>query len=422
MNSRLAVISAVVAASILVPMQSAAGQTPRRITLEEALALFAQNNLELRLARMNAAEADGLARQSGAFANPTLKGTHEPLSSGDIRSSESYVILDQPLEWPGTRAARREAGTRLAASARAELAADSLRLAFEVKRAYTAAARAEQDEHVLDRVLHVFREGEESADERYEQGDISLYDARRIRVERTRYEALRAEAELDAAEARRTLALLVLPGEDELQLAPADSLSGQPPAIETEPAIDIATRRREVAAREAAVEAARAAATLARRERIPDVTLSGGYKRQSDGLTGAFLGVSLPLPLWDRRGGAIDAASARVIAAEARLVLTRRLVENDVAGALARHRSLLRRADLLRDAGAADATDLLDIAQVAYDEGEMELIGLLDAAEALRESRLIETRLRADLWESYYDLERAIGGFDGSTDDMENDE
>ncbi|MGI9039232.1 MAG: TolC family protein, partial [Gemmatimonadota bacterium] len=229
-------------------------------------------------------------------------------------------------------------------------------------------------------------------------------------------------AELDAAEARRTLALLVLPGEDELQLAPADSLSGQPPAIETEPAIDIATRRREVAAREAAVEAARAAATLARRERIPDVTLSGGYKRQSDGLTGAFLGVSLPLPLWDRRGGAIDAASARVIAAEARLVLTRRLVENDVAGALARHRSLLRRADLLRDAGAADATDLLDIAQVAYDEGEMELIGLLDAAEALRESRLIETRLRADLWESYYDLERAIGGFDGSTDDMENDE
>lgn len=422
MNSRLAVISAVVAASMLVPMQSAAGQTPRRITLEEALALFAQNNLELRLARMKAAEADGLARQSGAFANPTLKGTHEPLSSGDIRSSESYVILDQPLEWPGTRAARREAGARLAASARAELAADSLRLAFEIKRAYTTAARAEQDERVLDRVLQVFRDGEESADERYEQGDISLYDARRIRVERTRYEALRAEAELDAAEARRALALLVLPGEDELQLAPADSLSGQPPAIETEPAIDIATRRREVAAREAAVEAARAAATLARRERIPDVTLSGGYKRQSDGLTGAFLGVSLPLPLWDRRGGAIDAASARVIAAEARLVLTRRLVENDVAGALARHRSLLRRADLLRDAGAADATDLLDIAQVAYDEGEMELIGLLDAAEALRESRLIETRLRADLWESYYDLERAIGGFDGSTDDMENDE
>jgi outer membrane protein TolC len=43
----------------------------------------------------------------------------------------------------------------------------------------------------------------------------------------------------------------------------------------------------------------------------------------------------------------------------------------------------------------------------------MELIDLLDAAEALSDAQIAETRLRADLWTSYYDLERAVGGFDG---------
>ena len=57
---------------------------------------------------------------------------------------------------------------------------------------------------------------------------------------------------------------------------------------------------------------------------------------------------------------------------------------------------------------------------MAYEEGEMELIELLDAAEALRAARLAETRLRADLWISYYDLERAVGGFDGFVNEEED--
>ena len=56
--------------------------------------------------------------------------------------------------------------------------------------------------------------------------------------------------------------------------------------------------------------------------------------------------------------------------------------------------------------------DLLQIAQVAYDAGEMDLVQLLDAAEALWGARTAQVRLKADLWTAYYDLERAVGGFD----------
>lgn len=397
-------------------------QQPRAITLGEALELFTANNLELRLARAEAAEAAALARQAAAYPNPSVIASHEPLSDGNRSYAETYLNLSQRFEWPRTRSARQDAAARIAAAAAARLSADSARLAFEVKRAYTDAARAGRVEGVLTRVTEVFRAGERSAEARYAAGDISLYDRRRIAVERARYETRLAEAVLDAAAARRQLALLVAPTAAELQLAPADSFAGFPPVIEPEQALELAlTRRGEVAAAEAAVGSARATASVARRERIPDLTATGGYKTQSDGFTGAFLGLSLPLPVWDRRAGAVDAADARVVAAESRLSLTRRQVENDVRRALDTYESLSLRAELLGATATDEAADLLDIARIAYAEGEMELIDLLDAAEALWEVRTAEARLRANLWTGYYDVERAVGGFTPGTNETEND-
>lgn len=411
-----------VVCTLALPPSPAAGQAPvqetRAITLHEALGLFARNNLELRLARAYAAEAAALARQAAAYPNPSVAGTHEPLSDGDVSYSETYLNLSQRLEWPGTRSARRDAADRAAEAAHARLTADSARLAFEVKAAYAAAVRAGRAEEVLARVTEVFRTGEQSARERYDQGDISLYDRRRIRVERARYETRLAEAALQAASARRRLALLIAPEGEVVSYAPADALEELPPVVTAERALATALERRhELAAARAALASARADAAVARGERIPDLTATAGYKRQSDGLTGAYLGLSLPVPLWDRRRGAIEAAEAGVAAAESRAALTRRQVENDVRRALDAYRSLTRRAELLADPATREAGDLLEIARVAYAEGEMELLDLLDAAEALMEARLAEVRLRTELWTSYYDLDRAVGGFDAPSNE-----
>lgn len=399
-----------------------AESSPHRVTLEEALALFNANNLELRLAREYAVETAGLARQAAAYPNPMASASHEPLSSDDASYSESYFNLSQRIEWPSTRSARREAAEQIALAASARLAADSARLAKSLKEAYVEALRAERTAQVLDRVTGVFRAAERNAQERLQEGDISQYDVRRIAVERARYESGRAAAELEASAARRTLAALAAPESDDLELAPADTLAGPPPTIDASAILAGAIeRRREVAAATASLDAARAESAVARRERIPDLTATGGYKRQSDGFSGAFLGLSVPLPLWDRRGGQVEAADARVAAAEARLALTRRQVEGDVRRALETYRTFAERAELLSIDVADDAADLLDIAQVAYEVGEMDLIELLDAANALREAQVLDAQVHADYWTSYFDLERAVGGFTGGTRDMEND-
>ena len=78
----------------------------RRVTLAEALRLFGENNLELRLSRANSQEAAGLARQSAAVPNPVLNLTHEALSGGGTAYSETYFNATQRIDWLWQRGAR----------------------------------------------------------------------------------------------------------------------------------------------------------------------------------------------------------------------------------------------------------------------------------------------------------------------------
>jgi cobalt-zinc-cadmium efflux system outer membrane protein len=399
-------------AALAVPLASGLeAQETQVVSLDDALRMFAEDNLELRIARSRFDQSVGLARQAGAWPNPTLSATHEPLSGDAGSYSETYLTASQRLELSGSRGARSEAAARRRDSAHFLLRSDSLRLAFEVKRTYVEAVAAQALHSVVERVVGVFRAASRSANERYEAGDISLYALRRIAIERARYETRLAETEIDVGSTQRSLALLVAPSRAGARLVARPFSTDAPPAV---PTLGVATveRRPEMAAAHADVAAAAAESRLMRAERLPDVTASGGFKRQSDGRRGAFLGLSAPLPLFDRGSGAVEAAEAGLRAAQERLALTRGGLENDVLRATETYRTLIGRSALLAGESQGEGGDLLDIALVAYEEGAMELVELLDAAEALLEARSDEARLRAALWIAYFDLERALGGFE----------
>lgn len=396
----------------------------RRITLEEALRRYRANNLTLEVARAEAAEAQGLLRQEAAYANPSLGVTHEPLYRDGESINETYVNVSQRLVWPGRRAAEVEAAEGQLAAARARGMADSLQGGFEVARAYVEAAAAEERAEALQVVAEVFAASEGRGERRLEAGDFAGYSLRRVRVERARYENDRVRARLDMQEARQDLALLITSeeggeaGTEEFltAVAPTTPLDRAPEALTLEAMLEAARARRpQLRAARAEVEAARAARRAARLARIPDPTLTAGYKRQSDGFQGVFLGASIPIPLFNRGRGTIEAQAARLQAAEARLALMQRRVDSDVRTAYARYAALRSRLGQLREDLSPRAADLgtagtlLEAAQVSYGENEMSLVELLDAATAFREARLVTTDLLADTWTSYFDVKRAAG-------------
>ena len=128
----------------------------------------------------------------------------------------------------------------------------------------------------------------------------------------------------------------------------------------------------------------------------------GVYGRE----TGGVFGVSVTLPLFD--SGGRDAA--RWDAERARVEAERASIESRIRSEIAGASEVLgvRQAALSQDQpGAAD--DLAQIAEVAYREGEVGILELLDAVRTASRARIRSIDLRLDARLAQIALERAVG-------------
>ncbi|MEZ4698364.1 MAG: TolC family protein [Rhodothermales bacterium] len=401
----------VLAFTLLATALPAMSQDRRTVSLDEALELFARNNLELQLGRARAEQLTMLISQASAFPNPALQVSFEPLTNDGDTQSETYLNLNQRLEWPKSRSARRGVARALANSAWADVAVDSLRLAFEVKRTFVSAVAAEERRAVLEEVNRAFEMASQAAATQFAEGDESGYRLRRIRIERARYEQVLALAELEVRNTARELALLLFPGEEAAMIVPQTAFTDAAPALALADALATAgTSRPEFERARFDREAARANVDLSLSQRLPEPSLTVGYKNQSNGYTGAFLGASVPLPLFDRNAGRINASRSGLDASQTRTALLAKEIEYDVRRAYRTYESLDKRITSIKNDLLSGTEDLLRIARISYEEGEMSLIELLDAATAYRDARTSVIDLTADYWIAYFDLVRATGG------------
>lgn len=409
MRTTLVIISVVGAFSAFHPAEASAQEPERRVSMPEALRLFGENSLGLRIARAELLEIEGAARQSRAYFNPSFTVVWEDLARGGEDYWETTVGVQQRLEWPGRTTARSRAAGHRVGAANAGYRADSLRLAFDVRRAYAEAWAAEEREVTLGRAADVILRVSAAAESRLAEGDISGYEARRLRVERARVEQDVAVARLEAGTARRTLATLVLPEAATVEVGPSEPLVGRPQAVTRDAALNALATRPDIEAAERALDAANAELSVAAAGWVPDPTLTVGFKDQADGFSGAVLGLSVPIPLFNRQGGARDGARARREVVATGLALRRREARNDVLAAFERYESTRGRLESVGEGLFGEADLLLETAGQAYAEGELSLVELLDAARAFREARTIAVALRAATWTAYYDLLRAMG-------------
>lgn len=394
---------------VAVPYAATGQDAVRRVTLDEAIRAFGENSLALRIARSEAAETAGAARQSRAYFNPSFSLSHDGLSSGNDRNWEEVLVFSQTFEWPARTAARLRAATHIIGAGTARFRGDSIQLAFEVREMYALAWFAEEAESTARQTAAVIGEVTEDAEIRLEAGDISAFEARRLRLERIQSEQAVAEAEVRARDARRRLAALIDPEAGSHEVGPATELEGVPPRLTREDALLALPRRPDVEAAARELDAAQAELSAAKSGWVPEPTVGLGYRHQLDGFHGVVWGVELPLPLFDRQGGAREQAAARSSGAAYRLNLRRRLAENDLLAAADRYATSRARLETAADGLLADGEALLASAMAAYGEAEMTLLELLDAASAFQNARLGALSMRSAAWIDYYDLLRAMG-------------
>ena len=390
-----------------------------RLTLSEARARARDASPELAAARDAVAAARGEERQAGAFPNPSVGWFREQTSQSGDTNSQDIVLFEQPLEIAGQRGLRRDVASDRREAAEARLAVAELDVDFEVAQAFAETLAAKRQAARAREAAGAFARAKKISEERRQRGDVSGYEARRTGLEAARYAALEAAAEREVRTARARLRSLISASADFFAPLPAlaDELPQQP-----DPLGDLAALRNRALTQHPAIRSAELAqqaretrARLARREIVPDPTIGLGYKREEvAGVSGSWDGfaaqVTLPIPLWDRRSGAVTAAEAEARGSAAELRRTRRRIALEVERAWYDLRAASQQLEAIRPQLGSEARAALAAASTAYDEGEIALVEWLDAVRAYYEAETTYAGLLADHLIRRAALERAVGG------------
>lgn len=385
------------------------------LTLATAIASAVAASPDVATAREAAIAARGRERQAAAIANPTVSYNREQTGSGALANSQDVLELEQPLELGGARGARTLAARFRREAAEVRVRATQSQVAYEATVAYANAVSAERRSKLASLIADSFAEAERVSSKRLNAGDASGFSVRRIRLEKTRYAVLRAEALLESRTAMLQLWSLLPADVDRSRLLelnlPAIRLLIAPNSADSAPLIALNSRP-DIAALTLESRATTADANVARRERIPMPVIAAGAKRESVGGTaqgGIVAGLRFPLPLWDRRAGNVEAYDAEARRWTAELAAARRRAGREIVEASDALRTAEQQLDTMTPQIAEDAAATLRAAQAAYAEGEISLLEWLDANRAYHEVEASFASIRSQYVIRAATLARALG-------------
>lgn len=373
---------------LLLASSPAGAQT---LTLAEALDRAEAQSPLVDEARAGVEAARGRARQAGVSPNPELSLEIENIAgSGDFRGArgaEATLAIGQRIELGGKRGARRDV-------AAAELNAADLRLTLARAEVARNVREAFAELSIARARVILTEENASVADELARTADVLVTAGRDppLRVARARAAAAQAQADLQAAQATAEAAGRALAATLGTE-AQIESLSASVEPVRDigDPAdvIDVRLATAELRAAEARVRLERTVAT-------PDVTAQIGVRRLNEtDDTAMVFGLSVPIPLRDRNGGAVEAAAAEARAAEARLAQARLGAFRTLRDAQTNLAAADARVTALATAGLNEAQEALRLARLGYEAGKFTLVDVLDAQRALVEaqSALLDARL-----------------------------
>lgn len=384
----------------------AAAQTDEIVTRAEAVRRALGDDPGVAAALEGANAADASVRQAGARVNPTLDLQLEDFGGTDAFSgtggAQATYTLEQEFSLGGDRRARRRAaeGNAAAAFIRAGLTRADLQEAVET--AFVEAQAAEALARIATTRVATARSLSASVARRVAAARDPAAAGSRVAAQLAEAEAAEASAIARAAAAKAALASY---------WGSASVFTIDPRSFETAE-LRGATDAMPADIALAEAERARAAALVdvERAKQAPDPSVRAGFRQLRETDSSAFVvGVSVPLPIWNRNSGGIAAARAESSRAEYEVK--------------ARERSLARETAYLASQAAAARGEIAAYADriipsterahretlSAYAQGGLSYIEVLDAEAALTQARERQVAARLMFHKSEIRLARLNG-------------
>lgn len=376
------------------------------LTLDSALRTAWDNNPELAAARWGIDIAEGERIQAGVLPNPEVGWEMEDTRSG---SQTTTVSVSQMFELGGKRGARLSLAGRDAELAALELERQRNVLRAEVFGAFQAAVQAQEGLLLAEESLRLSERGLQVVQGRVKAGSASPVEATRaqVQVSEVRLEQGRAEQALTVAYQQ----LAAATGASMAPFSRVEKASADTPAMPSrtqllerlEQTPDMRLARLQIDQREAALD-------LARTQRVPDLTVSvGSQYSETDRERINVVGVSMPIPLFDRNQGNVLAAARRADQARDQRNGAELRLRSEVVQALAQWGTAAQEVQAFDRSILSSAQQAVEAATRGFERGKFSFLDVLDAQRTLVAARLQYLQAQAQQSEARARLERIFG-------------
>ncbi len=393
------------------------------LSLADAKRIAFERNWDLLTAKSGVDNAVAQLIMAKELPNPTASLSTAKIGERDAgtmegngvwsRSYDSIAAVSQLIEIGGKRRDRQVAARAGVLGAKARFYDARRTLDQGVTKTYLAALLAVEDERVLTESARLMRHEATIAHSQLEAGDLSLADTLTLDINADQFELQAGSAAAAAVQAR--IAVEILLGEphpkgnwatvESLEKLVAVSTAAPPPTAKTN------ALRPDVLAAETDLQGGLAQLKLQKAMRIPDPTFSVGYEHNPPGGGPAAdtlnIGVSFPLPLWNRNGGSIKAAQAAVDQFQEALGKIRTQAMADAANAESEYEEASQRWLRYRDKIAPQSAKVRDSVAYQYEQGAARLVDLLNAEQTDNTIRLAVAQAMNDTVSAAADLAAA---------------
>ncbi len=385
------------------------------LTTAQAQTVSLQQSLDLALAsspevmqaeaRMEAARASLTAVQ--AFHNPELEYLAGETTSRQTGSSgrNEIIGLSQPLDLAGQRMARRDVAQARVDMFEAALESSRLQKRSEVKRHYFDVLKRKQEVVLAQENLALLEQIRNRVKIKVNVGESPRYE-----LVKAEAETLAAESALGSAELRVGQALDALRRVLGVNLQEALDIEDEPLARPELPAL-VELKQELVSThpllREAAanVRGSNANIEQERSARWSQITVKLASERDPDNSVWR-VGVSVPIPIWNRRAGQIQEAQSVRHQAQAEELRVQHDLVSALNQAYGQYEISRRQVEAFESGLMKEAESALRVAEAAYRFGERGIIDYLDAQRIWRNAQVDFLNARFELQMALIEIER----------------
>ncbi len=380
-------------------------------TLQEIIDLTLTHNPIIELSKGIIDEKAGEEVTAQSYPNPTFgfQGGY-----GKVRDPtgpsliERYFSLSQPLEWPGTRAARQQAAEAGVNSAQASLEETQVNAKAGVKRTFYELLLAETLAELASRLLNTVTELERAVKRRVESGEAPPFELVKVNVESLQTQKQVSQTQGKVRTSQAALNQLTAGNLGKAFAIQGDFVSVKADLNEQSLIEDAFQHHPEVRKFQQLIEVAGAQYNQEQHARVPNVTISGAVQRDA-GRKGYLGGLSVPIPIWNQRQGGIAKALGLRRQAEANLRQAQISLRKGITEHVQISKTASTQISTFEQGLLKQAKEAVRIARRSFTFGEASLLDVLDAQRTLWQTFQGYAHARFDLAVALTELERLVG-------------